>query len=83
MNEVGMELENQEFDRWLAWSEAEVLAKEQKSAAFSGTAPIVDEEVDPSLVEDNLDEPDQLDEPQPVFVRPDQEPYETERRPLS
>jgi len=66
LTEVGMELENQEFDRWLKWSEMETETREQRNAAFSGTAPVVDVEgLDPALEEDALDVPTET-VPQPA-----------------
>jgi len=74
-----MELENQEFDRWLKWAEQEVVTREQRSAAFSGAAPVTDDEVNQVLIEDSPDGPE---ETVSQYVKPDRGPYQTEQRPL-
>lgn len=38
MNEIGMELENQEYERWKEWSEKEAQIQSQKTAAFVGNS---------------------------------------------
>lgn len=38
LNEVGMELENQEFERWKEWSEKEAQVQNQRTAAFVGSS---------------------------------------------
>lgn len=38
MNEVGMELENKEYERWKEWSENEAQIQSQKTAAFVGNS---------------------------------------------
>ena len=38
MNEVGMELENQQYERWKEWSEKEAQIQSQKTAAFVGNS---------------------------------------------
>jgi small subunit ribosomal protein S23 len=45
MNEVGMELENQEYERWREWSEKEAQIQDQKTAAFVGNSGPVEEKV--------------------------------------
>lgn len=54
---VGMELENQVYDRWKVWSEKESLAQQQKAAAFKGTTGL---EEDESSSEDPEGEADPL-----------------------
>ena len=76
---MGMELESQEWDRWLKWSEAEVIEKEQRSAAFSGAAPVTEEDT-ARLAEENIQEPD---ETVAQYVQPDLGIYGTEQRPVS
>ncbi|PGH07865.1 37S ribosomal protein S25, mitochondrial [Blastomyces parvus] len=57
MHTVGMELENQEYEKWKVWAESENQAMEQRLAAFTGStgvreesgetddeAPLIDEE---------------------------------------
>lgn len=34
--EVGMELENQEYERWKAWAKTEAQVQDQRAAAFVG-----------------------------------------------
>ncbi|KAL2002015.1 hypothetical protein VTN02DRAFT_801 [Thermoascus thermophilus] len=36
MLEVGMELENQEYERWKAWAKTEAQVQDQRAAAFAG-----------------------------------------------
>ncbi|KAK2858542.1 mitochondrial ribosomal small subunit component [Arthroderma sp. PD_2] len=36
MNTIGMELENQEYDRWKQWAETEVILHQSNRAAFAG-----------------------------------------------
>lgn len=36
MLEVGMELENQEYERWKAWAKMEAQVQDQRAAAFVG-----------------------------------------------
>lgn len=38
MNEIGMELENKEYERWKEWSEKEAQIQNQKAAAFVGNS---------------------------------------------
>lgn len=38
--EVGMELENQEYERWKAWAKMEAQLPDQKTAAFTGAPEI-------------------------------------------
>jgi small subunit ribosomal protein S23 len=45
MNEVGMELENQEYERWKEWSEREAQIQDQKTAAFVGNSGPKEEKV--------------------------------------
>lgn len=37
MNTIGMELENQEYERWKAWAETEIVMQQSNRAAFAGT----------------------------------------------
>ncbi|KGQ00888.1 37S ribosomal protein S25, mitochondrial [Paracoccidioides lutzii Pb01] len=37
MHTVGMELENQEYEKWKVWAESEIQAMEQRLAAFTGS----------------------------------------------
>ncbi|GAD93216.1 mitochondrial 37S ribosomal protein RSM25 [Paecilomyces variotii No. 5] len=47
--EIGMELENQEYERWKAWAKTEAQVQDQRAAAFVGS--------DATGVEESLDEP--------------------------
>ncbi|KAF3491881.1 mitochondrial 37S ribosomal protein RSM25 [Arthroderma uncinatum] len=50
---VGMELENQEYDRWKTWAETEVIMQQGRSAAFAGTE-LTEAEMEPSATGGDL-----------------------------
>lgn len=55
--EVGMELENQEFERWKEWAKTEVQVQNQRKVAFVG-APEVSADEDKVNLEDAEPEPE-------------------------
>ncbi|EER26154.1 mitochondrial ribosomal small subunit component [Coccidioides posadasii str. Silveira] len=50
MMQVGMELENQEYDRWKIWAEKEAEQASQRLAAFAGATGGAKEESDPAIL---------------------------------
>jgi len=53
MHTVGMELENQEYERWKEWAIKEAQFQDQRAAAFAGlpSAAVVVEEEEPKVQE--------------------------------
>ncbi|KAB8068738.1 37S ribosomal protein S25, mitochondrial [Aspergillus leporis] len=49
--EVGMELENQEYERWKVWAKSEAQVQEQRAAAFTGAPGLPTTEVSLGLEE--------------------------------
>lgn len=72
-NNVGMELENQEFDRWRVWAEKEAQIQDQRAAAFAGiTSPTENETESTETAE--TPEADAGAEAEPLPVRPGEKP---------
>lgn len=65
--EVGMELEDQEYERWRAWAKTEAQSLDQRSAAFVGA-----HEID--APEEALDELEDVDEKEPPATEGASEP---------
>jgi len=55
MLDFGMELENQEFERWKEWAQMEAQLLNQKAASFSGAPESVDSE-DAAVLDEGVEE---------------------------
>ncbi|EGD91383.1 hypothetical protein H112_01185 [Trichophyton rubrum D6] len=56
-NTIGMELENQEYDRWKKWAETEIVLQQSSRAAFAGTE-ITEAEAESSMASNDLSAPE-------------------------
>jgi small subunit ribosomal protein S23 len=57
MLDVGLELEDKEYDRWLGWADAEVTRLSQARLAFSGSSDGGDESADSEMLDEAEIEP--------------------------